>query len=561
MTDTSVAGEVDQIEIADLVDFMYGGIQSMIERGSPDNVVFHYFLPAIPFGPELGAFMDLGSDPKPVDPTDEEGEKRFTVSDMLRSAVNFAAIADYIPAIGSDPVIGTSEDSSDTVDLNALIASGKRVSSLYEAVLRSAKVIDNKRSPDDEKKLKELRALLYKEPPPPPPEGAETTEGDGSDDDLIAALSSDGGDVDTAALLGGDLDAGDFVDNPDELAPPTRLMQLYQATETLFYQVQSAELEKVDAISANDPNQAVKIRAAKSRIEAARRRWETQGRKAAVEQAMARIAQLEQGGMPQYIDSLRRRMEGNRIGAAVTAGDEGVSLVVEEAFYTALRPNGILTAPSQMRVSISNSERSSTRRFQSRETSGRAVLPIAGVSLLAAADGSKVSRERESEFAREEFSISFEIVQGIIDRPWFDLAFIESPAYTTAEPGSGKPLDAMLGDEILLLSDGELPPTEGHMKAVPMTVYFVRDLVVRSSAFARLSESERERLSGKAGVTFLGFGAKGEHTSATQKSSFKMAESVGELRLDGQFLVAMASRFVGEAPRPDFDAHPPSDWI
>src|SRR5690625_1590019 len=88
MTDT--AATVENLTTTDLLDAMYGSIQELIERGKPDNVAFHYFLPPIPFGPELTAFMELGRMPKALDSEDGEDGPRFTVNDMMRSAVNLA---------------------------------------------------------------------------------------------------------------------------------------------------------------------------------------------------------------------------------------------------------------------------------------------------------------------------------------------------------------------------------------------------------------------------------------------------------------------------------------
>jgi hypothetical protein len=58
---------IPKLTAVDMTDAMYGAIQSLIEQGRPDNVEFHYFLPAIPFGPELAAFMDLGAQARPLD--------------------------------------------------------------------------------------------------------------------------------------------------------------------------------------------------------------------------------------------------------------------------------------------------------------------------------------------------------------------------------------------------------------------------------------------------------------------------------------------------------------
>ena len=282
---TLAQSEVENLSVEQMMEFLYGAIQSVIERNAPKNVAFHYFMPSIPFGPELGVFMDIGREGKSLDTEDESGEPRFTVNDMMRAAVNFAAIVDYIPVINTADA--TDADDGDVVSMNNLISSGQRVSTLYESILRTAKVVDNARTPEEEERLNALRAALYKEPlPEPEPEpGAE------GEDDLLDGLEDDE-DIDLAALMSDGAETADFVDDPDAIAEPTRPMQLYQALEAHYYQVQARELDKISQISPNDPNGGIKIKASKNRIRTALQRWEAQGRKTQIEGILARIEQL-----------------------------------------------------------------------------------------------------------------------------------------------------------------------------------------------------------------------------------------------------------------------------
>jgi hypothetical protein len=547
---------IKNLTVADLLDVMYGAIRSLVEAGKPDNIVVNYFMPPIPFGPELGAFMDIGPRASAVPGAEGSPSDQFTMPDLLRSAVCFGVMADYLPTQGgpapSGAVIGLSGKDPGTVDLNALISSGTTISSIYDSVLRNCKVLNNSRSDEDEKVLAQLRSLLYEEPP----------QTDGAAPDVVPdAVAADDAELDLEALLGNGVDTGDIVENPDELAPPTRLMETYNALQTAFEQVEKAGLDELKTISPNDPNQGLRVRAIQQRRLAALRRWETQGKKNQVEAIMAKIAQLSQGGMPQYLDQLRRRFDGSEMLVSVFASELGASMLTERAWYTALRPNGILSAPTLMKIHLSSSNTEDWQRMTSSSTSGGMKLPIPGVSLLGNASGKRSSDRVEKEFLSEEFEISFEIVQGIIDRSsWLDLAFLESPAYTTVDPVSKEPLDQVR--QIVALSDGKMPPESGQMRAIPTTAYFARNLELSSSAFSRVSEEEQREFSGKAGINFLGFGASAEHTSKTSEASWSEAKTDGRVTLTGQFMVAMASRFLAKAPNPDFGAHPDaSDWI
>ncbi len=555
--------DVKEFNTTDLLDAIYGEIQAITERGKPDNVIFHYFLPPIPFGPELSMFMDLGKKPQMLENTDGDGETVFTVNDVARAAINFAALTDYIPTLGSDPLIVNEDDT--TVDLNSLISSGKQVSKIYNSVLENCRVIDNSLSEFDKARLEKLRAFLYEQPTDVSPAPAADNGSDSADelDDLDALLGDGPSDADTDidldALLSADgLDAGDFVEDPDQLLPPTRLMKLYRALENRYNQVEMQVLEKSEQISPNDPNGGRKIAALKKQLDSARNRWETQGKKRQVEAIMAKIAVLSRGGMPEYLDRLRTQFAANEVLASVFASDSGLGFLTESAYYTALRPNGVLRAKSLMEVTLDSKESKKFHKTSKSKTAGGLKIPV--FSLFAKAGGEKSSENLEESFFEEGFHLSFQIVQGVVDRPWLDVAFLESGAYTMIDPDTKETLDVV--NEIVTLSDGQVPPKDGVMPAIPMTVYFVRDVVVRSTALANMTAEERRSFTGKAGVSFLGFGVSGDHAKSTAQTEWNENSASGELTLKGQFLIGMASRFLGKAPDADFESHPDAaDWV
>lgn len=538
--------DFQNVTTADLVDAMYGEIQSLIEQGSPENIAFHYFLPGIPFGPELASFMDLGPAPKPLENEGDAGEVRFTGNDVVRSAVNFARIVDHIPTVGQVLTKTSEGDDTAVVDLNALISSGRTVSTIYKSVLDNCKVINNSLSPEDEIRLKELRAKLFK--PPVPEASAELEE---------TAAEPEAADLSLDELLGDGLDTGDIVTDPSELGEPTPLMFAYQATRTAFEMVQAEQLQFASTITASNPNAGALLALSKQKIEAARKRWENLGQKELVESIQAQIEQLSLGGMPQYVSNLRRLLEANKMHAAVFATDEGATLLTEDAYYAALRPNGILRAPSFLKITIDSDHVETWKSMSSTSTSVKGAF--LGLPLFATGKGKKVSEDSEQKFFSEGFSITFEIVQGLIDLPWCDLAFIESDAYTTVDPETKKPLDEV--NEIIELSDGKRPPS-GVMPIIPTTIYFARDVVVKSDALLTLSDTEKDTFNADAGISFFGFGASGDRMSKTTTVDTSRLDTEGEIRLDGLFIIAMASRFLEKAPNPDFESHPSSsDWI
>lgn len=577
--DTSIdSADFTNLTAGDLTDAVYGQVQSLIEQGRPDNVLFHYFLPGIPFGPELAAFMDLGPAPAQLDTTDEQGQQAFSGNDLVRSAVNFARIVDHVPAVGEIVARTTDKAGDAVVDLNALVSGGTTVSGVYEAVLNHCKVINNALTPEEEQLLVKLRSLLYKNPsatldtgqptptepttppaPPPPPGGpAPGSPVDGGTEFEIPDLDTNPA-ADAEAILGGGADIGDFVADASAVADLTPAMQTYELTRLAYEQVMDTELEKRRTISSDDPNAGALLAASNRRIEAALKRWEGLGQKNKIETIQAKIAQLSLGGMPLYVDNLRRRLAANKLQAAVIAtASAGAAPVVEEAYYAALRPNGILRAPSLLKIAIDSSSTRSLSTMSAKSTSGKA--GFLGMPLFASAAGNTTSEDLERRFFSEGFSISFEIVQGLVDRQWLDLAFLLSDAYTMVDPADKKSeLDPV--SKIVQLSDGQQPPG-GVMPIIPMTVYFARDVTVKSTALKAMTQSEKDMLTGKGAVSFLGFGAAGQHSSKTTRVETSQLATSGELTMRGTFLVAVASRVLEKAPDPDFTGHPdPADWI
>ncbi len=539
--------QVKQFKTADMIDVMYGEIQSMIENGKPDNVAFNYFLPGVPLGDEFAKFMDIGRKAKKIDNKDADGNVAFTANDMLRSMVNFAAMTDYVPELGTNPLKKTMTR-DDAVDLNALISSGLSVSKLYKGVLDNCRVVDNSRSDEENAELERLRAILYKTPEPKPTALEPVPDADDDEDVDIDALLADGTETD------------DFVEDANLISEPTKIMKIYQALATKYEQVRSEGIDRLSKVSANNPNIRDIKEMVDARIRNAERRWESQGQKTRVEGIIARIEQLSRAGMPEYVSDLRNTLKANKVVAALIATDEGISALSEQAYYTALRPNGILNAPTAMKVELNSSNSQTWRRMSNRSTSGSVKGFMTGIPFVGSAKAKKNSEFSASGLFNEGFSMSYEIVQGIIDRPWLDLGFLESRAYTTVDPKSKKRLDQI--NEITRLSDGKVPPLEGAMRAIPMTAYFVRNLTLQSNAVKKAARNSKSDFSAKAGGSLFGFGASGKRTTTTTRMDMSQAESKGIITMQGWFLVALASRFTKLAPNPDFDSFPnPEDWV
>jgi hypothetical protein len=430
-------------------------------------------------------------------------------------------------------------------------------------------VVNNELSDKEKAIQQKLYNLLYKGPIDPaeeegePAPGPAKSEKDAELDALLGGPEDGDDDFDLDALFSDGAEVGDFVADDKAVPEATQLKKAYDALEVLVDNVIAAENDKLNKLDPTLSNSAMMIKRAQDRVARAEAKWRTAGQKDRVEAIQAKLEQYSRGGMPLYLSRLRRQLEDNLLVASVTQDAADVDSVLAKAYYTALRPNGILDAGSLMKVTISNTQREAFMRFENSKTSGGASLPIPQTPLGIGIKREKSDGEVEREFLRQDYTITFEIVQGYIDRPWLDLSFLQSRAYTTFHPETGKALDPV--NEILTFSDGQVPPVEGRLRAIPVAAYFVRNMKIQSRAFMNLSDSERESVATGGELNFAGFPfakiAEIEHQSAGGENSSARFSSDGTLEMTGTFLIALASRYLEKAPNPDFDAFGKDNWI
>lgn len=561
-TERDVANEVNEITTEDLISALYGEIKAVVERGKPDNMVVQYFLPGIPFGAELLAFMDIGSG------RSKHKEEGLSVNGLFSSAINFSRIVDYVPVLpkAGNPNITVldSIDEPDIVTIESLFSSGRTISKTYGAVLDNAKVIDQQPSDAVKEALRKLRGKLFTE--------KEQTSAPLDDDINDSTLLGDE-ELDLDALLGEEITEEEIIEDPDQLVTPTTLLKNYEILQNFAFQVKARELEKQSRLRSNDVRTNDLIALSNKRIAAAEKKWQIQGRKLAVERIRARISQLEREGPVEYIEKLRDLFAGYHISASVIDASSVVdvdeddpdapanqlSSVQDTALYTALRPPGILRAPTVMKVSLDTSKTKRHKKKSGSNTSGSFRGAFGGL-FGGKASASHEREKQEKDFFGSHFKLTFELVQGIIDRPWFDLAFLESSVYTTTAVKTGDPLS--LTDEIVHLSDGNRPP-EGVMPLIPVSVYFVRNVKIQSRKWANASESERRETSIAASAGWGPFGrVKLNHNSSSEEEVSSEIDSNGNLEMNGIFLIGMASRYTEKMPDPNFSKFPEeSDWI
>lgn len=555
------------MDAGDLQACIYGEIQKLIERGQPKNIAFQYFLPPIPFGPELASFMDIGAKvSRTADGELEEGGFSFTGNQYMRAAVNLARLVDFVPNVPNG-------EFAEAGDLNALISSGQSISRIYKAIIENAKVPNSELSEKEQALRAKLENLLFF----PPAKDEEPAEGGGAAPGPGADTGGDLGDLDDLDLdldLSAtdepfDLDAAIAEDgttgvtaNPDEYRRRKKPYLIYEALAAFVRQKEVAVLDKLATITGNTPGGNERITMLKDDLKRARRRWETQGNKSKIEAIEAKIARLDAKGMASHVQALVERMEGQRFNAfafemvdADNPDGQIVGTVQEEAYFTALRPNNVLRSGSMLQIKLESTSADSWTKHEKMSASASARYGFW------AKGSASVDKSRDQSIMEEDdFLVSFDIVQAVIDRDWLDLAFLHSRAYSTVDPVTKQPLLPM--DDETLLSDGKRPPG-GLMPLIPQTIYFARNLKVRSRAFAKMSDEERKsvRASLKAGGGLFGWGARGAYSSDTQETDTSEAESKGELTANGLFIIAMASTYMPLAPNPNFERTPPENWI
>ncbi|MFT4968036.1 MAG: hypothetical protein ACI9CD_001056 [Candidatus Deianiraeaceae bacterium] len=143
-------------------------------------------------------------------------------------------------------------------------------------------------------------------------------------------------------------------------------------------------------------------------------------------------------------------------------------------------------------------------------------------------------------------SISFDIVQVPIVRPWFSLEFIRSNGWKFAE---NAPYSS--------LSDGKTPPS-GVMPYYTSTAIFVKDVVIKSESFSKQFSDVQFKWSSEFEGGWGPFRASAKHSGNESDSKLHTFIKDGSVHINGIQLIGFLCSSLPESPNPNTDIQ---SWV
>ena len=269
---------------------------------------------------------------------------------------------------------------------------------------------------------------------------------------------------------------------------------------------------RVDALTAASPSAvhywALNANILRHKVQAAMMDWVNEGYKNDFESISAFIDQVMQRDMALLKQQYRDELQNARITGLASGSD---------FFYTSLLPASFATASGWTQFSFSSGDfqRYSNSNYSCsrwKAQGGGGWLGVFGGG--GGASGSESRSEYNSRFNLDTFSLSFEIGQAIISRPWFKPSFINSKSWRFDQNNP-----EVRGE---VLSDGAVPP-KGLMPAYPTAIIFIRNLNLNFGHSEGFQSFMAEHTSSSAGgggyVNFGPFHAGGSYSRTSAHGS------------------------------------------
>jgi len=342
-----------------------------------------------------------------------------------------------------------------------------------------------------------------------------------------------------------------------ETTEPSDLVKAY-FEKMVAYDAAALEYNarRIDALTASNSRAvhdfAINANIYRNKVRAARADWETTGHKSDYEKIAAFFEQIGRRDMAllkqQYVEDLEKA----RLTSPVSGSD---------FFFTSLVPGNFATSTGWTKFGFDagdyESHRSSSYNWS--RSSGRGGFSCGFFSGGGSHSESSSHSEYHGQFDSSSVSMTFEIAQIPIARPWLHPAFLTSHYWRFDQNNV-----VVKGD---MLSDGGTTP-KGKMPAIPMSAIFVRKLSLKfgeSHGFSDYINNARQQSSSGGGVFALGgffLGGSGSHRSGSGDSrrdfGFKFENNT--MTVEGMQLIGFKCHLLPKSPDPSSEI-PSNAWI
>jgi hypothetical protein len=420
---------------------------------------------------------------------------------MYMQAENLARLLDFVPDV-------TKLNNDQFARMSVLNDEGS-LSDIYDFTLRMSQVMKSELPPEMQKKIEKFRGLLQK------------------------------------VVKKRDLITNDEV----ETIEPSDLQKAY-FTKMAAYDDAALQYNarRIDALTATDSRAvhdwAINANIYRNKVRAAKADWVSNGYKEDYEKISAFIEQVSRRDMSLLKQQIVEDFEKARLTSPISGSD---------FFFTSLVPGSFATSTGWTRFGFSAGDYEVHKNSKTSSSSWSAAAAGGYLGIFGARGGASASQshtEYHGTFDSSHTSLSFEIAQIPIARPWFRPAFLNSKAWRFDQNNVTTKNDK--------LSDGGSPP-RGRMPAYPVTAIFVRKLALgfgESSSFSNFVADQKQ--SSKSGGGYMSFGpfflgGSASHRSASGSSQrdFGYKYENNTMYVDGMQLIGFKCHIMPKSPDPN----------
>jgi hypothetical protein len=440
-------------------DFLSQGLTGVVKKEAVAEVA-----------PAGGAPAEGGA--PALSPAQLEQLRATDTAQLYQEAENLSRLVDFVPDVSST--------TNDGLTRLSVMNNEGGLSDIYQYALRMSQVAQSELPAETKEKVERFRALL-------------TTT------------------VKKKNLLD---------DTETEVSEPSQLVRTYNEKLAAYEDaVLQYNARRIDALSAADAAAvhywSMNAAILRNRVKAAMSDWVSAGYKNDYEQISAFIDQVMQRDMSLLKQEYRETLERARLTGLASGSD---------FFYTSLVPGNFAKAGgwTQFKFTQSSFDSQTNTSYATKSWKAEASGKFMGIFGGSGGGGSSSrTDEFHSTFKSDQFSLTFEVAQVPIVRPWFKEAFLLSRSWRF-DPG-----DPEAKNEVI--SDGGTPP-KGKMPAYPTAIIFIRNLVLdfgQSSGFNDFVAQQTSSQAGAGGSVSWGpFSLGGSYNRQTASGSTEAKQHV-----------------------------------
>jgi hypothetical protein len=448
----------------------------------PKNTFFTWCMPGLPFTEDDLDFCAKGLYSAP---TAEEMNKR------LSHAYSLAMLLDFIPDVAA-PYSSDRQEGMYKPDAE------KHLSEIYRQILRFSKVVNTELSAAEKQKLEKFRDLLFTKK-------------------KVKDLITD--------------EEKEVTEEGPVLKAYNEKMAAYLTAATEYNAKRIAAAAATGAAGKGAvADWSMNAQLYYLKVKQAADAWISGGYRNEVDQMNAYINQVTQRSMVMW----KQQLEETYDKGAVTSTDVPIPFR-----YTTLVPGNLAKAGGWTGIGVSQDHVKWSKENETSSWNAGAGVSFGLFSIGGGASGERQEYEENREV--QSFSLSFELCQAVVVRPWFYPEWFANRGWTLRK-GEGWTFSDMP-------SNGGNPP-KGEFIGFATQALFARNISIRSSEFVSAYKSVASKVGGNASVGWGPFTLSGGYRHSKSKENFESDFEAETLRVKGMQIIGFVNHLIGKAPNP-----------